>query len=55
MSEEITPEWKIYSKHLRYLYALYRLGMHETMLMMENNEYAYAICTIRRSYNFEIF
>ena len=46
MSEEITtPERRIFLDRLKYLGALYHLGLHETMLMMEDGKLAYDICT----------
>lgn len=46
MSEEITtPHTIACRKHFRYLGALYRLGMHDTMRMLEDGEVAYEFCS----------
>ena len=44
MSEEIpTPKTIARQKHLRYLAALYRLGLHDTLRMMEDGEEVYRL------------
>ena len=46
MPEEITtPQTIARREHFRYLGALYRLGMHDTMLMMKNGNEAYEFCS----------
>ena len=46
MPEEITtPETIARYEHFRYLHALYRLGLHDTMRMMENGDEAHSFCS----------
>jgi len=49
---DTTPEAIAQRKHWRYLRALHRLGLHETMLMMKRGKDVYDVCEHPYSSNF---
>jgi len=43
------------SEHYKYLAALYRLGMHDTMRMMKDGGFSYTICNRLGHYYLRFF
>ena len=53
MNEEIIP--LEHHAHYKYLGALYRLGLHDTMRMMKYGEFAHTICSRYGHYYLRLF